>query len=436
VRTRILLLVLVSLAATLGPAPHHAPAARPAESGTGTEEEGFAPTAVGTQERDALEASFTRESYRPGALAALRMFSGAGDVRVRLYRVGGDSIPTVGYDEMQGVPVSDELAVGNVGQGTVVDVRLGAWPSGLYFAELTAPGRTGYAPFVLRPSRLGTERIAIVMPTRTWQAYNFRDDNGDGRSDTWYAPGGSRRVRLARPFLNRGVPPHFRQYDLPFLHWLYETGKGFDMLAQSDLDAASGARLAAAYDAIVFPGHHEYVTRAEYDHVTGYRDLGGHLAFLSADNFFWRIVVRRNVMTRVAKWRDLGRPEAALVGAQYNGNDRGGRRGPWLVRASGVARWLFRRVALQNGRAFSSGGIEIDSVAAASPRGVEIVAEIPELFGPGRSAQMTYYETARGARVFAAGAFTLAGHAAEPADRRLLENVWARLASSNSSNRA
>jgi hypothetical protein len=43
---------------------------------------------------------------------------------------------------------------------------------------------------------------------------------------------------------------------------------------------------------------------------------------------------------------------------------------------------------------------------------------------------MAYYETAGGARVFAAGAFTLAGHAAEPAVRRLLENVWTRLAAS------
>src|SRR5207244_11033335 len=100
------------------------------------------------------------------------------------------------------------------------------------------------------------------------------------------------------------------------------------------------------------------VTAPESDHVTRYRDLGAHLAFLSADNFFWRIDLRGNVMTRVAKWRDLGRPEAALVGVQYNSNDRGGRRGAWLVGSGGAVGWLFRGVALQTGRAFSSGGIE------------------------------------------------------------------------------
>ena len=38
-----------------------------------------------------------------------------------------------------------------------------------------------------------------------------------------------------------------------------------------------------------------------------------------------------------------------------------------------------------------------------------MLAEIPNLFGPGFTAQMTYYETPAGAKVFAAGAFTLAG---------------------------
>jgi hypothetical protein len=45
------------------------------------------------------------------------------------------------------------------------------------------------------------------------------------------------------------------------------------------------------------------------------------------------------------------------------------------------------------------------------------------------TAQMTYYETARGAKVFAAGAFyfTRLAHV-DPLTSRLLENLWARLA--------
>jgi hypothetical protein len=56
-----------------------------------------------------------------------------------------------------------------------------------------------------------------------------------------------------------------------------------------------------------------------------------------------------------------------------------------------------------------------------------VLAEIPNLLGPGLTAQMTYYQTARGARVFAAGAFTLAGSALQSNVGRLLENLWQHL---------
>jgi hypothetical protein len=41
---------------------------------------------------------------------------------------------------------------------------------------------------------------------------------------------------------------------------------------------------------------------------------------------------------------------------------------------------------------------------------------------------MTYYETAGGARVFAAGAFTLAGAVWQGHVYQLVANLWARLA--------
>ena len=137
----------------------------------------------------------------------------------------------------------------------VVGVQVGAWPSGLYFARLrAADGRVGFAPFVVRPRRLGVQRIAVVLPTLTWQAYNLRDEDGDGIGDSWYADWKVKTVRLGRPYLSRGVPYNFRRYDLPFLHWLARTGKRVDVLAQSDLEAArSPVALASAYTSSSFP---------------------------------------------------------------------------------------------------------------------------------------------------------------------------------------
>lgn len=392
--------------------------------------EGRAPTVEELQ--PSVEAAFAEQSYAPGEAASLRFFNAAHGVTLQVFQSGPDSVRTRSHDEMFGVAVTKRMWIGAVRAGRALSVDVGSWPSGLYFARLAASdGRVGFAPFVLRPPHLGQNPVAVVMPTMTWQAYNLRDDDGDGKGDSWYADWDHRTVRLGRPFLNRGVPYNFSHYDLPFLHWLAWNQHDVDFLSDQDLDAVSGGALATAYRLIVFPGHHEYVTTHEYDAVDRYRDLGGHLAFLSADNFFWQVVKRGDVLEKTEHWRDLGRPEAALIGVQYRGNDRGEHRAPWVIRDADAAPWLFAGTGLRSGMPLASAGIEIDETAAASPKTVKVLADVRNLLGPGFTAQMTYYETPRGAKVFAAGAFTLAGSALLPEVSTLLENLWRHLATTN-----
>ena len=137
----------------------------------------------------------------------------------------------------------------------------------------------------------------------------------------------------------------------------------------------------------------------------------------------------------IAKWRDLGRPEAALIGVQYRANDRGERKGPFVVRHAAAAPWLFAGTGLVDGSRFTGYGspegrfgIEIDATAPSSPQGTRVLAEIPNIYGAGLTAQMTYYETSAGAKVFAAGAFTLGGAASWEPVTRLLDNLWRHLA--------
>jgi hypothetical protein len=217
----------------------------------------------------------------------------------------------------------------------------------------------------------------------------------------------------------------FRSYDLPFLHWLAWSKREVDYLAQEDVEATTGAKLRAAYDLIVFPGHHEYVTKREFDAIERFRDLGGNLMFLSANNFFWRVERDGATLRQIGMWRDLGRPEASLVGVQYvaYGSHL---RGPYAVVNAKGAPWLFRGTGWRNGSRFGSFGIEIDRVTAASPRGIRVLAEIDNRQGRILMGQMTYYEQ-RGARVFAAGAFTLGGSATRAYGAKLLENLWRHL---------
>ena len=74
-------------------------------------------------------------------------------------------------------------------------VPLGAdWPSGDYVARLTWRAHTDYAPFVLRPKRLGTAPVLVIEPTNTWHAY----DDVDG--DSWYLNSAVHVIDLTHPF--------------------------------------------------------------------------------------------------------------------------------------------------------------------------------------------------------------------------------------------
>jgi hypothetical protein len=385
-----------------------------------------------------IDAGFTRRSYAPGELASLRVASDEPSLELKIFQSGPEKLATRADNVLQGVdtgqaPVEISMAKWQSRQRTIT-VRIPDVPSGLYFAELTGPdGRIGYAPFVVHPAVLGaTGRVLVVLPTNTWQAYNFQDVDGDGYGDTWYAGPPNNVVDLSRSYIARGVPPRFYKYDLPFLHWLYWSGKAAEFISDSDFDqVATGDDLAADYDLVIFEGHEEYVTTHEYDVVQRFRDLGGNLMFLSANNFFWKVDRQGSLLRKLGEWRDAGRPEAALVGVQYRANDDGQRQGVFVVQNTPAAPWLWAGTGLEEGSIlgqFVGGyGIEIDGTSPQSPPGTIVLAQIPDLFGPGITAQMSYYETAAGAKVFAAGVLDFGGSSTVWPVKRMLDNLWARL---------
>jgi hypothetical protein len=379
-----------------------------------------------------VDTGFRRPGYRPGALAWLRVSTDAHRLTLQIFQSGPAPETTGRNDWMDGVPITAPRTLdwrGKRSSPHSVPVRIGRWPSGLYYARLTAgDGRVGFAPFVLRPGSLGVHPVAVVLPTNTWQAYNFRDANGNGWGETWYVTPRNREVSLARPHLDRGVPFHFRALDFGFLRWLYSTGKEADFFSDTDFENIADARsLKARYRLIIFPGHEEYVSSHAYDLTQRFRNLGGNLAFLSANNFFRRVDRDGSSLHLVDLWRSLGRPEARLVGIQYLACCNGFPFGPYVVTADGRAPWFFAETGLLNGDTFGHGGIEIDARTALSPPGTILLARIPDLYGPGRSAEMTFYRRdAGGAEVFAAGTLNFGG-SRNPTTRALLENLWQRL---------
>ena len=206
----------------------------------------------------AIEAYFPKESYRPGTTARLRFETPAcGSAAVLPPRAPNvrpwETWTCVGRRH---APVR----LGPIRAGGSTRVTIGNWSTGLYFAQLTASGgRVGMRRSLSRRGA-SASRVAVVLPTRTWQAYNFRDDDGDGLGDTWYA---TRRHDGATP------PAHsesWRPSPLPQLR------PALPPLAEPEWQAGSTSSrrrssrrrrhaLRRAYDVLVFPGHHEYVTK-------------------------------------------------------------------------------------------------------------------------------------------------------------------------------
>lgn len=398
------------------------------------------PSAVaqGAAGRGGLLAGFEARSYRAGDTAVLRMSATpARRVVLQLFLAGGADAPggaSAGWDRrIFGEPVtaSRELRRRDGGRSWVVHFRLGAnWPSGTYVARLRWLRHTDYAPFVLRPRRLGGPRVLVVEPTNTWQAYNVTG------GDSWYLNPAVHVIDLTRPYANEdarggrvpaGLPVQFLHYDLGFLRWYWASGFKADFVSDDDLERIPNIDVLRHYRLVVFAGHEEYVTGHVYDLIERYRDAGGDLAFLSADNFFYAVEAQPNRIVGRTRWRSLGRPEAALVGAEYAGwNEARFPNRAYRVVDTRAAPWLFTGTHLHYGSHFGHYGIEIDSRTSASPTDTHVIASINNEFGTRDSAEMTIYRRGR-ARVFDAGALNFGASAHWPRIAQLVSNLWRHL---------
>jgi hypothetical protein len=391
-----------------------------------------------------LLAGFLARSYVPGQVAVLNIRGGdTNRATLQIFQAGASGTPgpadAPGWDRPTfGKPVTAPAIVRRPSGSRrwLVHIRLGSnWVSGDYVARLTWGRRADYAPFVLRPVRLGASPVLVVEPTNTWHAYDVVD------GDSWYLDPSVHVVDLTHPFASSrvsgarvpaGLPEQFSRFDLGFLRWYWHSGYVADFVSYDDLGQVASAAQLSRYRLIVFAGHEEYVTSHTYDVIAHYRDAGGNLAFLSANNFFYRVGVSGNTMTGRARFRDLGRPEAALVGAQYAGWDEGRYPNrPYRIVNTAAAPWLFAGTGLHNGSTVGNYGIEVDEPNAFSPPHTHVLAEIPNELGPGRPAEMTIYTRGR-STVFDAGAINFGASAHWPALSRFFSNLWSHLSGESS----
>jgi hypothetical protein len=140
-----------------------------------------------------IDAGFDQPSYAPGQVAHIHIATDEKTMAYQVFHAGPEQLVTYADNQMAGVaidqpPVTLDWRRWRSKPHTIAFVVPNV-PSGLYFVQFGGiDGRLGYAPFVVRPAVFGvSSRILVVLPTNTWQAYNFEDDDGNGYGDTWYA---------------------------------------------------------------------------------------------------------------------------------------------------------------------------------------------------------------------------------------------------------
>ena len=367
----------------------------------------------------AADLSLDKPSYAPGSTAQVTIANDAAALTLHvLDAAASETQPTVNHvDAPDLIPAQHLDWAANRDRPVTVPLAIGDWQPGVYvIAVVSDAGDIGYAPLIVTDPK-PTNRVAVLIPEQTWFAYNFFDDNDDGFPDSWYYRLGDTAASLSRPFDHSGLPWQFGTQMWPFLRWLRLHKAPVDFLSETDA-IALGDALPQDYDLIVVPTHLEYVTQAEYDALQHYRDAGGDLIFLASNDLYWRIDIDGTTMHRIDQWRDLQRPESALVGAQYVGS----KTNDTAVNTVGDApadAWAFAGIGLKAGDTFGNSGNEFDLTTSASPPGTQVLATVRT---PYHRSEMTYYDLGA-AKVFDAGTF-FTGRVLQTPESQLIENVW------------
>jgi len=295
--------------------------------------------------------------------------------------------------------------------------------SGYYRIRFVLAGGQASSTFVIVRAPAGSRSAILVqVPVNTWQAYN----SWGGRSlyDIAGAAARANSVSFDRPYAwsaPGNQSPMGREY--PFVLFLEQSG--YDVSYQTDVDTDRDPTSLLDHRLVISLGHDEYWTEAMRNAFRAARDAGVNLAFMGANDVYWRVryddggrtivdyksgddPVRGSVL-QTGYFRVLESPECKLIGIQHQGGELDWPAGDYSVVASSLAHpWFagtgFDATSVLRGLV----GVETDSIPSWD-HGASCGHKLTVFFhreGGGDqlgNADATAYTAASGATVFATG---------------------------------
>ncbi len=306
------------------------------------------------------------------------------------------------------------------------------WASGNYLVKLSgSSGKQSYIPFVVRDD---SRSAALMMQASytTYQAYN----NWGGKSLYGFSSGGvpANKVSFNRPYENsygsQGAGQFFA-YELRMVRFLER--EGYDVVYSTNIDTHTNGAALLNYKGFLSVGHDEYWTKQMRDSIEAARNAKVNLGFFGANTGYWQIRLEPSIASGQAnrtmvgykdaasdplaatnpaettvKFRDVpvDRPEAALVGVAFDFDPGNGD----MVISNCVA-WICNGTSLVTGSVLPGMlGYEVDRMEPLlSPANIQVITNSPYIFVDDfgvtstHYSNMTYYQAASGAGVFAVG---------------------------------
>lgn len=322
------------------------------------------------------------------------------------------------------------------------------WVSGVYLAKLTASrGKQSYIIFVVRDD-YRTSKFLFQSSVTTYQAYN----NWGGKSlYEWNSKGRqASRVSFNRPYaispnpaaaygvgageFLTNVQPARRTsssgWEYSMVRWLEK--EGYDVTYATSIDTHKSDRMLRTRSVFLSVGHDEYWSWSMRQNVESARDAGVSLGFFSANTCYWQIRFESSSITGdvyrtivaykenaaldplaldglnskyqvTTRWRQVpvSLPESSLIGVMYQTDPVLGD----IVISPSAPDWVLGNTGLEPGASLPGLlGYEVDRITSDSPAGIVMIAHSPYLHKRRiRYADMTIYQSASKAKVFATG---------------------------------
>lgn len=328
------------------------------------------------------------------------------------------------------------------------------WTSGVYLARITANNtakKDSYILFVVRDDARAAPFVA-QLPVTTYQAYNYWGGQSlytgcVDHTSTWACAGGQKAataVSFNRPYtpssnpaaaygagagefltnmqpVLEGYPISSAGYDYNMVRWLEKEGR--DVKYVTNLDLHQDQNVMRDASAFITFGHDEYYSASMWNKLVAARNAGINLGFFSSNDIYWRVRFQagaygrtNGIMVcykyvpdpvtsgdqRTGRFRDLGLPEASLIGGQYVADPVTAD-----ITVTNASHWLFNGSGASNSTVLTGLlGYEVNAIDSdASPANVVALAHSA---GSGYTSDVTYYVAPSSAQVFSTGSMAWA----------------------------